>query len=547
MLTHCHDDRAASQVGTLVAATVLDDARPPGQAPARAWRFPLAGAVADRWLIAASALLALVVSAPNLFRYPTYAEGEGIYAMQAWAILHGQITPYPYWYDHPFLGWLQIAPFLPLGHGIAPGAGPVAAARLAALAALVADAVLIMVIARRMGLRRCAAVLAVSLFVFSPLVQTDGRRIFLDNIATPWLLAAFACALPPKPWDGKRYATGICLAIAVLTKETAVLLGPAVLVAVLTGANAGRRWQAVRTSLFAFAGVVALYPLYAMWRGQLIPGPRKATLFKAMRWQLVGRSGSGSVWDPDSSRHRLAQLWLQHDRLLLAGGLAAAVLVLARPRPRAVGIAVLFPTLWVLRPGGYLPSMFEVALLPFLALALATAADATARLATRSALWLRPAAVPTTAGLLGLVMLAGTLPSQHRLRTSDVYVPRDVNLLNHQAVAWLDANLPRDALVLVDDMCWVELASVGRTDPWLQTLWMYEPDTNPGAVKRLPHRWRDIGWVLSTRTLRGELNTQVKLINARRALYHSTLVVTFGTGKDRIELRRVNPDEGPPS
>jgi Dolichyl-phosphate-mannose-protein mannosyltransferase len=527
-----------------VAATVLDDARPASRAPGRTWAFSLVGAVADRWLIGASAVLALVVSAPNLFRYPAYAEGEGIYAMQAWAILHGQITPYPYWYDHPFLGWLQIAPFLPFGHAIAPGAGPVAAARLAALAALVADAVLVMVIARRLGLRRCAAALGVALFVFSPLVQTDGRRIFLDNIATPWLLAAFACALPRKPWDGKRYAVGICLAVAVLTKETTVLLGPAVLVAVLTGASAGRRWQAVRTCLSAFLGVVALYPLYAMLQGQLVPGPGKATLFKAVHWQLVGRPGSGSVWNPDSSRHRLALLWLQHDRVLLAGGLAAALVVLARPGLRAVGVAVLFPTLWVVRPGGYLPSMFEVALLPFLALALAAGADLASRAVTR---WVRPAAVPATAGVLGLVMIAGTLPGQHRLAASDVYVPRDVNLLNHQAVAWVDAHLPPDALILVDDMCWVELASVGRSDPWLQTLWMYEPDTNPGAVKRLPDGWRDIGWVLSTRTLRGELNDQVKLTNARRALYHSTLVVTFGTGKDRIELRRVNPDEGPPS
>jgi Dolichyl-phosphate-mannose-protein mannosyltransferase len=522
-----------------VASTLLGNARTAGQVSARTWTFPLP----DRWLIGASALLALVVSGPNLFRYPTYAEGEGIYAMQAWAILHGDITPYPYWYDHPFLGWLQIAPFLPFGHWIAPGAGPVAAARLAALAALAVDAALIFVIARRLGLRRCAAALGVALFVFSPLVQTDGRRIFLDNMATPWVLAAFACAVPRTPWDGKRYATGICLAIAVLTKETALLLGPAVLVAVLTGANPGRRWQAVRTSLFAFLGVVALYPLCAMLRGQLLPGPGKASLVKAVRWQLVSRSGSGSVWDPESSRHRLALLWLAHDRLLLAGGLAAAVTVLSMPRLRAVGAAVLLPTLWVLRPGGYLPSMFEVALLPFLALSLAAAADAGARLATRTAHWLRPAAAPATAGLLGLVMLAGTLPGQHRLHTSDVYVPRDVNLLSRQAVLWVDANLPPDALVLVDDMCWVELAALGRSDPWRQTLWMYEPDTNPGAVRRLPDGWRDIGWVLSTRTLRGELNAQVKLTNARRALYHSTLVVTFGAGRDRIELRRVDPDE----
>src|SRR6266581_517735 len=70
------------------------------------------------WLEAIFATLVLVaglvVHAFNLFYFPHYELDEGTYMSSAWAIVHGMITPYPYGYGHPPLGWIQIAAWLQL-------------------------------------------------------------------------------------------------------------------------------------------------------------------------------------------------------------------------------------------------------------------------------------------------------------------------------------------------------------------------------------------------------------------------------------------------
>jgi hypothetical protein len=54
------------------------------------------------------------------------------------------------------------------------------------------------------------------------------RAVYLDNIATPLLLAAFLLVLSPTHRLAAHAAAGLCLAAAVLAKETSLLLVPAV-------------------------------------------------------------------------------------------------------------------------------------------------------------------------------------------------------------------------------------------------------------------------------------------------------------------------------
>src|SRR4051794_12493202 len=58
------------------------------------------------------ALLAVVgcVYLPNITGFPGASDDEGTYLAQAWAVQHGVgLAHYTYWYDHPPLGWLQLA------------------------------------------------------------------------------------------------------------------------------------------------------------------------------------------------------------------------------------------------------------------------------------------------------------------------------------------------------------------------------------------------------------------------------------------------------
>jgi hypothetical protein len=492
--------------------------------------------------MAASALVALLVGLINLGRFPVYAEGEGIYAMQAWSVLHGRLSPYSYWYDHPFVGWVQMSPFMALGRWLMPATSPVVAARLAAVVALAVDAALLFVIARRLRLGRCTAVLAVALFVLSPLVQSEMRRAFLDNMSMPWLLAAVAVALSVRSWNSGAIGSGVCFAIAVLSKETSLLLAPVVLLAIASRVDRAERRPAVRAAVWSFTAVAGLYPLYALLRGQLFPVPGRTSLVRALKWQLADRTGSGSLFSRTSSRQHEVLYWLSRDRFLIVAGVAAAViLLLAVPRLCPVALGVLIPAAWVLRPGGYLPVMFVIVALPFLALAIAAASEMllglVVRLARR-AIDTEGAGAAATAGWLSATLLLATLPAQQRLHASDVFVGQS-NRLPEQATAWIAEHVPTSQRLLVDDVLWIDLAAAGWTDPWQQVVWLYKLDTDPVAASRLPAGWRDIDYVVSTRTLRHQLDSDPNLVQCRRALRHSTVVRTFGGGVDRIEVRRV--------
>lgn len=63
--------------------------------------------------------LATYLIGTGITHYPSFADDEGTYVAEAWAVItHGQLSHYTYWYDHPPLGWI--------GDDVPPGqlAGP---------------------------------------------------------------------------------------------------------------------------------------------------------------------------------------------------------------------------------------------------------------------------------------------------------------------------------------------------------------------------------------------------------------------------------------
>lgn len=122
-------------------------------------------------LLLCAALLAaiLLVQGWNITHFPTLSDDEGTYLAQAWAVQQGDgLAHYTYWYDHPPLGWIQIAFLTWLPSLIAPETMTVASMRFAMLLVSAACAVLLYVLARRLFLPRWAAGLAMLLFGLSP-------------------------------------------------------------------------------------------------------------------------------------------------------------------------------------------------------------------------------------------------------------------------------------------------------------------------------------------------------------------------------------------
>jgi 4-amino-4-deoxy-L-arabinose transferase-like glycosyltransferase len=514
----------------------------PLAAPARATRLRT-----DAVLAVVLALATGAVHAVGVFGFPSLADDEGTYVAQAGAVRAGELTHYTYWYDHPPLGWIQIGLIDWLPQRLFADVHPVAASRLVMVLASSIAAALLYVLARRLELGRAFAALAVVLAFVSPLSVVLQRQVYLDNVATPWVLLALVLALDPRRRLVMHVAAGAAFAVAVLTKETSVLLLPVAVWMLLRSTDARTRTFSV-AGWISGASLVLFYPLTAVLRGELLPGRGHVSLWDAVMFQIVDRSGTGAVWDPHSLSRLAVNGWLTYDSWIVVFGLAATPVCLLARRLRPIGAAVALLTLVALKPNGYLPVMFVIVVLPFLGLAAAGAAqvlwDLGSRLAGKVAAHaaVRARAARVVRGVVGsaaaVAVVAGLAWVWTPTLQSVVRTP--ANNFRYDAEAWVAANVPPSSVVLADDVTWVALVD-GNVIPRDRALWFYKLDTDPAVRATLPDGWRDVDYVVATDQLRNAIAGDPTLRQAAAALKQSQLVATFGDGEGRVEIRKVTP------
>ncbi|HZF92012.1 phospholipid carrier-dependent glycosyltransferase [Streptomyces sp.] len=486
----------------------------------------------------------LVVQGWNIADYPTLSDDEGTYLAQAWAVQEGRgLAHYTYWYDHPPLGWIQIAVLTWIPALISPDSMTVGSMRAAMLLIGAVSAVLVYVLGRRLALPRWAAALGMALFGLSPLAVVLQREIFLDNLAVMWTLLAFTLAASPSRHLWHHFGAGIAAATAVLTKETMLVVLPALLLTMWRHSHRDTRKFAVTGAITACALIGLSYPLFALLKGELLPGDGHVSLWDGILYQM-SRPGSGFILDPGSGSYGVLQSWLYYDRVLPLGGLAGALLLLLTWRWSVTARALAGPALTVailalvaLRPDGYLPAMYIIQALPFLALVLAggTASVAHAVLHKRRRAGRRPHARYALAAVLALAASAYAVPRWYDgARTA---ITTDANAPYRAAARWLGTEVehPGDTRVLVDDALWLDLVHQGY-EPGLGAIWFYKADLDPAVTRTMPRGWRDLDYVVASPTVRRDA---VDLPNVRAAIEHSAPVAVFGTGADRIEIRRI--------
>ncbi|WP_425580273.1 ArnT family glycosyltransferase [Streptomyces polychromogenes] len=506
----------------------------------------------DLILCGALLLVIVLVQGWNLTNFPALSDDEGTYLAQAWAVQQGDgLAHYTYWYDHPPLGWIQIAALTWLPSLFVPDWMTVAPMRFSMLAVSAAGSVLIYVLARRLWLPRWAAGLAMGLFGLSPLSVVLQREIFLDNLAVVWMLLAFCLAASPSRHLWHHFGSGLAAATAVLTKETMLVVLPALLVTMWRHSHRDTRKFAVTGAITACALIGLSYPLYALLNNELLPGAGHVSLIDGITYQM-SRPGSGFILDPGSGSNGVFESWLYYDTVLPLGGLAGAVLLLATHRWSVTARALAGPALAAvilaavaMRPSGYLPAMYVIQALPFLALVLAAAAASVthAVLRRRRTAGERRALLYARRALLGVLALAAAAYVLPRWYEGDrTALTADANAPYRQAAAWLGREVPDPAhtRVLVDDALWLDAVHSGFA-PGPGAIWFYKADLDPAVTKTLPRGWRDIDYVVSSPTVRRDA---VDLPTVKAALEHSTAVAVFGTGEDRIEIRRTDRESG---
>jgi len=493
------------------------------------------------------AALVAVVHAVGLGSGPGYGDDEGTYVAQAWSLIHqGRLSHYTYWYDHPPLGWIVIAGWQVLTSGWLHASTAVEAGRQFMVVVAAVNALLLYAVGRRLGLQRWAAALAVAGWGLSPLALSYSRMVYLDNVGLAFLLGAVALALTPRRHLWVYAASGLCLACALLCKETLLLAAPAVAVAVWRGSAGPTRPYCVASFATTAVLVLAFYPLFAVLRGELLPGASHVSLIAALKFQLVGRASTGSPLGPSSGSAALVGRWLSADPWLLGAGVLAAPVAVVIPRLRVAGLAVALPVLLSLRPG-YLPDPFVIALLPFCALIVAGVID---RVVAEVAGWLPRSAL--TQRVIGLTVVAALLallvPAwlQHdRALAYDRAGTREV-----AAEQWIQAHVPHDKRILIDDTMWVDLVRRGFNSK-LGVIWFYKVDfTNnldPSVARALPDGYRDVDYVVSTPVMRSALDQQAQgLQQLRAAIRYSRVLTTIGVGTQRIEVRKLAVPPGAP-
>jgi len=501
----------------------------------------------DLLLCGALLVAILVVQGWNIADYPTLSDDEGTYLAQAWAVQQGKgLAHYTYWYDHPPLGWIQIALLTWIPSWFSPGSMTVGSMRVVMLVVSAVSAVLVYVLARRLSLPRWAAGLAMALFGLSPLSVVLQREIFLDNLAVMWTLLAFTLAASPSRHLWHHFGAGLAAATAVLSKETMLVVLPALFVTMWRHSHRDTRKFAVTGAVTACVLIGCSYPLFALLKGELIPGGGHVSLWDGIKYQMT-RPGSGFILDEASGSHGVLHSWLYYDRVLPLGGLAGALLLVATWRWSVTARALAGPALTItiltalaMRPNGYLPAMYVIQALPFLALVLAGATASVAHAVLRR--WRRPDEQRwrtrgryALAAVLALAAGAYVVPKWYDGdRTA---VTTDANAPYRAASKWLSTEVadPKDTRVLVDDALWLDLVHDGYR-PGLGVIWFYKADLDPAVTKTMPHGWKDLDYVVASPTVRRDA---VDLPNVRAAIEHSTPVATFGSGADRIEIRQI--------
>src|SRR5260370_9285776 len=179
-------------------------------------------------------IAAFLAHALNMLHFPYMEDDEGTYMSQAWAAQTGRgLAIYTYWYDHPPVGWMQIAGWLTATRGLFTFGTAIFSGRVFMAFLHVGSSLLLFKIGRKLSGSAYLSAAAVLLFSLSPLAVYFQRRVLLDNIMTFWvLLALYLIVCRYRGNLGAILLSGCALGIGMLSKEGAFAFIPAFLYAI---------------------------------------------------------------------------------------------------------------------------------------------------------------------------------------------------------------------------------------------------------------------------------------------------------------------------
>jgi 4-amino-4-deoxy-L-arabinose transferase-like glycosyltransferase len=528
-------------------------------------------------LLLALLLVAFVAHGFNMFNLPAFTHNgdEGIYTGQALAVLNdGKLAPYTYWYDHAPAGWIFLAAWVALSGGPLAFGSPIDSGRVLMLLLHLAMVHRLYCVARKLGCGPAPAAFAVLLFSLSPLAIFYQRPVMLDNLMLFWVLISLDLLLDGQGRLSRVALSGFCFGLALLTKETAVFLLPAMLFIAIRERREHHGRFAVGGWLLPMAIVTSWYPLYALLKGELLPVALSARLFgetephvsllDTLLWQM-GRKGGGMFNLDNQFWHFLRDDWLVLDPLLVLGGVTAVVLnlllgawailearnkeqrtknksralyggpsVAAMPSMAAMtnhfaaALLGLLPLYYMAR-GGLVFNFYIVFAVPFFCLNLAILLNL---LAARLSFHRANALVIVLVGLALGYWWGTSAPQLYTERPSEA---------GRAAISWIRQNLPPDSTIVADDAFWPDLRSAAPGMPGFPNVhshWKAGGDPEVG-IGIFQNDWRNVDYLIMTPGLERNFEGATYPV-AKMALEHARPIQRWQADGALVELWQVD-------
>lgn len=487
----------------------------------------------------------------NIFNYPAYFDDEGTYSSYAWSFLNtGKLSHYTYHYDHPPLGWIQIALWALVTGGFSSFGFAINSGRILMLIFSLGSIYLVYRISRNIGLGICASSIGTLLVALSPLAIAMNRMVFLDNIMVFWLLlSAYFLSKNSKKITLVVFSA-FAFGIAVLSKEIALLFMPAFLIFIYQKMNKHQRVFSVLLWLFIVGSFGSLWILYALLKNEFIPpgwflsDPNKAhvSLIETLNYQL-SRGGNGTIFSPESDIRLSLIRWLTGhlslyegvgDPLLLITGMIAILVNLSRgifskvKEDLFIALFGLFYILFLLK-GGVVLIFYIIVLFPILALNISLFLQTLINFSKKYTFATQLIVICIFSGLY----ISLNIPSLK------------VNLFSNQtgaqlkAISWIKANVSPSSPTVIDDYAYIDLRLAGFTDP--NPIYYWKAQRDPEANRRaLNNDWRNIDYMLVTPSFRSD----IKLLPFIKDAYDSAEVVATYDGDNyyKIEILKVDKD-----
>ncbi len=514
-------------------------------------RLDVARDTARRWLaritptqlaLAAALLIAVLFTGVNMLHYPQFESDEGTYMGSAWAMMtQDKLSYYTYTYDHPPLGWLQIGLWSELTGGFDAFGMAVDSGRALMLVVTVVSTLLVFQITRRATGRTAAALFAAVIFAVSPLAVSLHRQVWLDNLATLWLLVSLYLLVSGRERLGRIVLSGIAFGVAFWTKEVFVAFVPGLLLLAWSAAHPAQRRFATALWGAIAAAAVSLFLLLATLKNELLPpgvlgrSGEHVSLVDTYLYQ-ASRGGDGSIFTSGSQFWHFAGQWVDAAPLLAAlGGAATLAGLFMWRRERLLFCLSVMTIVFVLflGRGGVVLTYYVVPLIALLSL---SAGVTVGYLLNRLP---RPAVTPRAAATIVVVLTL--LLVQHAVGANAVNFQTDSTSSQRVAARWIADNVARDTTIIMDSYLWTDLrmSSFTNGDPFPNAHYYWPALQDPAVRGGVLHDdWRTIDYLAFSPSTEADLERGfLPLVDD--ALEHADVVQLFPSGEWSIKLLRV--------